>query len=257
MSSDRLAGKVALVTGGGSGIGRGCALMFARQGARVMSTDLNADAAAETVALAAREGLRIESAHPIDLAQPADVQRLVDATVQRFGSLDVLVNAGGWGAFQWIEDMDFEAHWHKTLAGELDVVFLPCKLAWPHLKASGAASIINIASANSFVALEGSPALAHCAGKGGVLAMTRQLAMEGAPHNVRANSICPGMTVTGATRPVLDNVPAIRDAARRKTMLSRLGQPEDIAWCAVYLASDEASWVTGADFAIDGGATAW
>ena len=257
MNSDRLAGKVALVTGGGSGIGRGCALMFARQGARVMSTDLNVAGAAETVALAARDGLRIESTHPIDLAQPADVQQLIDATVQRFGRLDVLVNAGGWGAFQWIEEMDFEAHWHKTLAGELDVVFLPCKLAWPHLKASGAASIINIASANSFMALEGSPALAHCAGKGGVLAMTRQLAMEGASHNIRANSICPGMTVTGATRAVLDNVPAIREAARRKTMLSRFGQPDDIAWCAVYLASDEASWVTGADFAIDGGATAW
>src|SRR5262245_35080497 len=257
MRSERLAGKVALVTGGGSGIGRGIALMFARHGARVMSTDLNATAAAETVALATREDLSVESVHPIDLAKPGEVQRLIDTTVQRFGRLDVLVNAGGWGAFQWIEDMDFEAHWHKTLASELDVVFLPCKLAWSHLKASGAASIINIASANSFVALEGSPALAHCAGKGGVLAMTRQLAMEGAPHNIRANSICPGMTVTSATRPVLDNVPAIRDSAQRKTMLGRFGQPEDIAWCAVYLASDEASWVTGADFSIDGGATAW
>lgn len=255
--SERLEGKVSLITGGGSGIGRGCALMFARHGARVMSTDINAQNAAETVALATREGLKVESVHPVDLTKPADVQRLIDKTVERFGRIDVLVNAGGWGAFQWIEDMDFEAHWHKTLACELDVVFLPCKLAWPHLKKSGAASIINIASANSFMALEGSPALAHCAGKGGVLAMTRQLAMEGAPHNIRANSICPGMTVTGATRPVLDNVPAIRDAATRKTMLSRFGQPEDIGWCAVYLASDEASWVTAADFSIDGGATAW
>jgi len=257
MKSGRLAGKVALVTGAGSGIGRGCALMFARHGASVMGTDLDASGAAETVALAASESLVVESAHPIDLTKPAEVQRLVDQAAQRFGRLDILLNAGGWGAFQWIEAMDFEAHWHKTLAGELDVVFLPCKAAWPHLKASGAASIINIASANSYVALEGSPALAHCAGKGGVLAMTRQLAMEGAPHNIRANCICPGMTVTSATRPVLENVPAVRDAARRKTMLSRFGQPEDIAWAAVYLASDEASWVTGADLSVDGGATAW
>jgi NAD(P)-dependent dehydrogenase (short-subunit alcohol dehydrogenase family) len=167
------------------------------------------------------------------------------------------VNAGAWGAFEWIEAMDYERHWRKTLAAELDSVFLVTQAAWPHLKVSGAASIINLASANSFVALEGSPALAHCAGKGGVLAMTRQLAMEGAPHNIRANSIAPGMTVTAATRPVLENVPAVRESARRSTMLGRFGQPEDIAWAALYLASEEASWVTGADFSIDGGATAW
>jgi len=257
MRSDRLSGKVALVTGGGSGIGRGCALMFARHGARVMSTDLNVQSAAETVALGSGEGLSIESLHPIDLTIPADVQRLVEQTVQRFGRLDVLVNAGAWGAFEWIEAMDYERHWRRTIAAELDSVFIVCKAAWPHLKASGRASVINFASANSFVALEGSPALAHCAGKGGVLAMTRQLAMEGAPHNIRANSICPGMTVTSATQPVLDNMVAVREAARRKTMLGRFAQPEDIAWAAVYLASEEASWVTGADFSIDGGATAW
>lgn len=255
--SDRLAGKVALVTGGGSGIGRGCALMFARHGAHVMSTDLNAQAAEETVALSRNEGLSVDSVHPIDITQPDEVALLVERTVKRFNGLDVLVNAGAWGAFEWIESMDFEKHWRKTLAAELDSVFIVCKAAWPHLKASGKASIINLASANSFVALEGSPALAHCAGKGGVLAMTRQLAMEGAPHNIRANSIAPGMTVTSATRPVLEGVPAIKESARRKTMLGRFGQPEDIAWAAVYLASEEASWVTGADFSIDGGATAW
>jgi len=255
--SERLAGKVALVTGGGSGIGRGCALMLARHGARVMTTDLDAKGAEQTLTLAAAEALPVESVHPIDLTRPNDVRKLVERTVARFGRLDVLLNAGGWGAFEWIESMDFEAHWHRTLASELDVVFLPCKTAWPHLKRSGAASIINIASANSHVALEGSPALAHCAGKGGVLAMTRQLAMEGAPHGIRANSICPGMVVTGATQPVLENIPAVRDSARRKMMLGRFGQPEDIGWAAVYLASDESGWVTGADFSIDGGATAW
>jgi NAD(P)-dependent dehydrogenase (short-subunit alcohol dehydrogenase family) len=257
LRSTRLAGKVALVTGAGSGIGRGCALMFARHGAQVMATDLNSEAVLETVKLAQAEGLSIASMQPIDLTVPQEVQKLVDATVQGFGRLDVLANAGAWGAFKWIEEMEFERDWKRTLAAELDVVFLACKCAWPHLKASGAASIINFASANSFVALEGSPALAHCAGKGGVLAMTRQLAMEGAPHNIRANSICPGMTVTSATRPVLEGSPQIRDAARRKTMLSRFGTPEDIAWLAVYLASDESSWVTAADFSIDGGATGW
>ena len=257
MNSARLADKVAIVTGAGSGIGRGCALMFARHGAHVMATDMNSSAMEETLTLARNESLELESLCPIDLTQPQDVQELVDATVNRFGKLDVLANAGAWGAFKWIEEMDFDNDWHRTLAGELDVVFLICKHAWPYLKRSGAASIINFASANSFAALEGSPALAHCAGKGGVLAMTRQLAMEGAPHNIRANSICPGMTVTSATKPVLEGSAQIREAARRKTMLGRLGQPEDMAWAAVYLASDEASWVTGADFSIDGGATAW
>jgi NAD(P)-dependent dehydrogenase (short-subunit alcohol dehydrogenase family) len=257
LRSDRLAGKVALVTGSGSGIGRGCAIMCARHGAEVVASDINAAAAQETVAIAAQEGLALESVHPIDLTSPGDVARMVASAVDRFGRLDVLVNAGAWGAFEWIEGMDYEQHWRRTLAAELDSVFLVCKAAWGHLKASGAASIINIASANAFVALEGSPALAHCAGKGGVLSMTRQLAKEGAPHNIRANTISPALVITGATRPVIEGNAQIRDAARRKMMLGRFGQPEDIAWAAVYLASEEAAWVTGADFPIDGGATAW
>ncbi|MFZ1867091.1 MAG: SDR family oxidoreductase [Steroidobacteraceae bacterium] len=257
MRSDRLAGKVALVTGAGNGIGRGCALMCARHGAQVMGSDLDAKAAEETLALGAKEGLELSSAHPLDITAPADVERMVQSALQRFGRLDILINAGAWGAFEWIETMDYERHWRRTLAAELDSVFLVCKAAWPHLKASGAASIVNFASANAYVALQGSPALAHCAGKGGVLSMTRQLAMEGAAHNIRANTISPALVVTAATRPVVEGNRQIRDAARAKIMIGRFGQPEDIAWAVVYLASEEASWVTGADFSIDGGATAW
>src|SRR6202012_3092357 len=129
------------------------------------------------------------------------------------------------------------AQWKKTLVGELDVVFLACKAVWPYFIKRGGGSIINFASANAYVALPGSPALAHCAGKGGVLAMTRQLAMEGAPHGIRANTISPGLIVTGATRPVLEN-PGFHENVMNKLMLKRLGQPEDVAWCATYLASD-------------------
>ncbi len=254
--SDRLAGKVAVVTGlgSGSGIGRGCAFMFARHGARVMSCDIDAASAAEALALARQEGLAIDSVHPCDLTRPEDVERLIAHAVERYGGIDVLVNAAAWGAFAPIEAMDFERDWRRTLSGELDVVFLACKAAWPHLVRRGGGSIINFASANAHVTLQGSPALAHCAGKGGVLAMTRQLAAEGGPHGIRANTISPALVVTGATRPVLE-IPGFVDNVMAKSMIKRLGQPEDIAWCATYLASDESTWVTAADFCIDGGAT--
>jgi NAD(P)-dependent dehydrogenase (short-subunit alcohol dehydrogenase family) len=251
----RLAGKVAIVTGIGSGIGRGCALMFAKQGAKVVGCDIDSLAANTTIALAKNEGLQIDSVHPCDLTDPEAVQKLARFAVERHGGVDVLLNAAATAVFAWIENMTYN-DWRKTLAGELDTVFLCCKNFWPHMAARGGGSIINFASANAYVALEGSPALAHCAGKGGVLAMTRQLAMEGGPHLIRANTISPGMIVTGATQPVLE-LPGFLENVLRKKMLKRVGQPEDIAWCATFLASDESSWITGSDFSVDGGATAW
>jgi NAD(P)-dependent dehydrogenase (short-subunit alcohol dehydrogenase family) len=253
LSAQRLSGKVAIVTGIGSGIGQGCARLFARQGARVMSCDIDGAAADAAIDQALEDGLEIESLHPCDLTRPADVARLIQHTVERFGGIDILVNAAAWGAFAPIDTMDFDTEWRRTLSGELDVVFLACKAAWPHLKKRGG-SIINFASANAHVTLRGSPAVAHCAGKGGVLAMTRQLAAEGGPHGIRANSISPALVVTGATKPVLQQ-PGFIDNVLDKSMIKRLGQPEDVAWCAVYLASDESTWVTAADFCIDGGAT--
>lgn len=174
----------------------------------------------------------------------------------QFGKIDVLVNAAAFAVFAWIEDLVY-GDWKKTLASELDIVFLPVRAAWPWLKASGAASVINFASVNAWKALEGSPALAHCAGKGGVLAMTRQLAMEGAPHNIRANTIAPGFIRTEATGRHLDAQPGFLDLVLSKNMLKLIGEPSDIGWCATWLASDEARYVTGADIAVDAGATAW
>jgi len=254
-NQNRLSSKVAVVTGIGSGIGRGCALMFARQGAKVVGCDINSAAAEATVATARKEGLRIDSVHPCDLTEPAAVQRLIDDAIRLHGGIDVLLNAAATAVFAWIQDLSYE-DWRNTLAAELDTVFLVCKAAWPHLIARGGGSIINFASANAYIALEGSAALAHCAGKGGVLAMTRQLGMEGGPHNIRANTISPGLIVTGATEGPLQ-IPGFKEHVLRKKMIKRLGQPEDIAWCATFLASDESSWVTAADFSIDGGATSW
>ncbi len=253
--SQRLSGKVAVVTGTGSGIGQGCALMFARHGARVMGCDINAAAARTTVEMARSEGLELDSLHPCDLTQADQVRALMAHAAERYGGIDVLVNAGAFGAFAFVEQLDFERDWKRTLSGELDVVFLGCQAAWPYLKQRGG-SIVNFASANAHVAHPVAGALAHCAGKGGVMAMTRQLAAEGGPHNIRANSISPAMIVTGATRPELEK-PGYTEGILAKLMIKRLGQPEDIAWFATYLVSDEATWVTGADFRIDGGATAW
>jgi NAD(P)-dependent dehydrogenase (short-subunit alcohol dehydrogenase family) len=254
--SSRLEGKVAIVTGSGSGIGQGCALMFARHGARVVGCDLSVPGAEETLATARAEGLAFESLHPLDLTRPADVQRLVAHTVERHGGIDILVNAAAWCAFDFIEKLDYERDWKRTLTGELDIVFLACQAVWPHLKARGGGAIVNFASVNAYAAHPVAGALAHCAGKGGVLAMTRQLASEGGPHRIRANSISPGMIVTGATKPELAK-PGYEQAILQRKMIKRLGKPEDIAWCATFLVSDEANWITGADFHVDGGATAW
>jgi NAD(P)-dependent dehydrogenase (short-subunit alcohol dehydrogenase family) len=253
----RLAGKVAIVTGSAGGIGRGIALMFAAQGATVVGCDIDPAGAAETVAMAGRQGLGLDSVHPCDLTRPDDVNGLMEHVAGHWGGIDVLVNAGAFGAFAWIEDMDYEADWRRTLAGELDVVFLACKAVWPHMKARGGGSIVNLASANAWGAFRPSPALAHCAGKGGVLAMTRQLAMEGGAHGIRANSISPALIETPATAGPLRDIPGFREEALNKAMIKRLGTPEDIGWCAIYLASDESGWVTGTDITIDGGSTAW
>lgn len=163
---DRLAGKVAVVTGIGAGIGRGIALMFAQQGAVVIGCDIDADGAQATLIDATREGVVIDGLSPLDLTQPAQVRRLIDHAVEHHGGIDILVNAAAFGAFAWLEQMDYDSQWRRTLTGEVDVVFLACQAAWPHLKARGGGSVVNFASANAHVALTQSPALAHCAGKG-------------------------------------------------------------------------------------------
>lgn len=235
---NRLAGRIAVVTGAANGIGAGIAACFRSEGATVIGVDLSG------------------ADRDCDLTDEAATQALFAAIGAEHGRIDILINAAAFAVFAWIEDMSY-ADWKRTLTGELDIVYLATRSAWPWLKASGVASIVNFASANARHALDGSPALAHCAGKGGVLAMTRQLAMEGAPHGIRANSIAPGFIRTAATARHLAADPDFERQVLAKNMVKLLGEPEDIAWCAVWLASGEARYVTGADIAVDAGATAW
>jgi NAD(P)-dependent dehydrogenase (short-subunit alcohol dehydrogenase family) len=255
MNAGRLTDKIALVTGIGAGIGKGCALMFARQGATVIGCDIDAASAQATVAEAREEGLHIESLHPIDLTRPEDVRRYVAHAGERHGRIDVLVNAAAIPPHMApVAGMDYTLQYTPTMVGEVDIVFLACQAAWPYLQASGAASIINFASVNAFRGSLNFGMAAHCAGKAAVLAMTRQLAIEGGPA-IRANTISPGPVVTAATAQAGAVEGAKREAILARVPMKRLGRPEDIGWCAVYLASDESGWVTGANFPVDGGTT--
>lgn len=254
--SQRLSGKIAVVTGIGGGIGRGCALMFARHGATVVGCDINPTTAQDTVAVAQAEGLQIDAVAPCNLMQPAEIQRLIDYAGRKHGRIDVLLNAAAIQPHMVkIADVDYEKQWLPTMTGEVDLVVLACKAAWPYLLVGGKSSIINFASVSAYRASTNFGMGPHCAGKAAVQAVTRQMATEGGPR-IRANTIAPGMVVTPATQAAGATEGAIRDQILTRVPMKRLGQPEDIAWCAVFLASDEASWVTGADFSVDGGTMA-
>jgi NAD(P)-dependent dehydrogenase (short-subunit alcohol dehydrogenase family) len=254
--SGRLAGKVAVVTGVGAGIGRGIALRFAREGATVIGCDLNSETAAATVAAARAEGLALASLHPCDLTLESDALRLVQAAGAVHGRIDILVNAAAIAPHMArAADMSYLPQWADTMKGEVDIVFLACRAAWPYLLASGRASIINFASVNAFRGSKNFGMVAHCAGKGAVLAMTRQLALEGAPV-IRANTISPGLVVTPATAGANATSGPIAAEILARIPMQRLGTPDDIAWCAVFLGSDESSWMTGANLPVDGGVLA-
>lgn len=250
-----LTGKVVIVTGTGSGIGRATALACARQGASVVGCDYNADTAAETVALLEAEGLAMHSVHPVDLTKPEDARSVVAEAIRVHGGIDVLANvAAVTASFVPFAQADFESHWHFTLKGELDLLFLLTQAAWPHLIARGGGSIVNVASATAHMGYEHMPALPHITAKGGVIAMTRQLAAEGAVSGIRVNSVSPSLIETPASAEAL-NAPGAREHLMRNLLIKRYGRPEDVASCIVFLASDESSWVTGSDYMVDGGTT--
>lgn len=252
--SGRLAGKVAIITGTGGAMGRVAALRFAAEGAKIVGCDYNADKAEETLRLVKAAGGEMVSLHPLDLGYVEGAKALIDLTVATYGKLDILYNNAAMAWFAWVPDMTFK-EFNDTMREEVDLIFHLTQLAWPLLIKSGKGSIINIASGAGVMALPEQGALAHCAGKGAVISMTRQYAAEGGAHNIRANSIAPGFVVTPQTKVFMKD-PAWTEKLHAKRMLKRAGLPEEIVATALFLASDEAGYVTGANIAVDGGSTA-
>jgi NAD(P)-dependent dehydrogenase (short-subunit alcohol dehydrogenase family) len=245
----RLNNKVALITGAGSGIGKETALLFAKEGAKVVCVDLNEDAAKAVAAECG--GLAFKA----DVSSAADSEAMVAAAEREFGKLNVIFNNAG---ISHADDDDAisttEAVWDLTFAINVKGVFLGCKYGVPALRRAGGGSIINTAS---FVAILGAatPQLAYTASKGAVLSMSRELAAIHARENIRVNALCPGPLQTELLMKYLNT----EEKKQRRLVhipMGRFGQAKEIAYAALYLASDESSFVTGSEFLVDGGITA-
>jgi NAD(P)-dependent dehydrogenase (short-subunit alcohol dehydrogenase family) len=244
----RLEGRIALVTGAASGIGRATARLFAEEGAHVYLADVNGAGAETAAADLVKAGLGAQAVTAnVSLGQ--DVAAMFRAVEKGHGRLDVLVNNAGLnvrGDFRHLSDAD----WAKIREVNLDGVVRVARDGFELLKASGRGSVINVASIMAHRGLR--QLAAYSATKGAVTALTRGLAVEYAPFGIRVNALCPGFVHTPLTARALKN-PAIEKALVESTALRRLGQPEEIAKAALFLASDDASYVTGAELAVDGG----
>jgi NAD(P)-dependent dehydrogenase (short-subunit alcohol dehydrogenase family) len=250
---NRLKNKVAIVTGAAGGMGEAIARLFAQEGAQVLASDIQFDKLNTWVQTFQQSSAAIECLRH-DVASESDWEKVVEVALQKFGKIDILVNnAGVYQPMETTESTSLE-RWNKILNINLTSAFLGAKTALPALKKSGKAAIVNISSIAGIVGGNGAP---YSASKAGMLLLTKDQAIEFAPFNIRVNSIHPGGVMTPMVEPILPTDPAILEGMMKAMCpLGRIGQAIEIAQGALFLASDEASYITGAELVIDGGLTA-
>jgi NAD(P)-dependent dehydrogenase (short-subunit alcohol dehydrogenase family) len=247
----RLDGKVCVITGAGGGMGREAAILFSAEGASVCSADVNLEAA-QTTAAEARDAF----AQQVDVADEASVAGMMAAAAERYGGIDVLYNNAGISPNDDASVLDTSVEaWDRVQAVNTKGVFLCCKHGIPYLQQRGGGSVINVAS---FVAIVGAATsqISYTASKGAVLSMTRELAVQFARENIRVNALCPGPVETPLLLSIFGDDPAALERRRTHWPTGRLAKPREVVNGALFLASDDSSYVTGSTFLVDGGLTA-
>jgi len=251
----RLKDKVAIITGAGSGIGRATAVLFAKEGAKVVVVDIDKKAGEETVRIIRSNGGEAIFVQA-DVSKATDAERIVKTTIEEYGKVDILFNNAG----VWVRGIDTvvdapEEEWDRVININLKSVFLCSKYAIPEMIKNGGGVIINMASAQGLVGTAGYAT--YCASKGGVVLLTKATALDYAPYNIRVNCLCPGAV---ATPPLYKkgwpNDPKLKQIIKELEPIGRPAEPEEIAYAALFLASDESSFMTGAALVVDGGWTA-